>query len=170
MRFRWPYLVALLLTGLVVAGRFAAPPLAAKWEARQERLHLAAFVRDNPAAKNLGHLRVPEGMRDDCPGPDPMPVGYRVGLCWTSETIPARAASKATQETLIGAGATGVKERCKARPRYVICRVDARLAGQAVGAFIGPQVSSLPMNPRGSSVEVSIFPSMIPDVRIPDAG
>jgi hypothetical protein len=157
MRFRWPYLVALLLTGLVVAGRFAAPPLAEKWEARKERLAMAAFVRDNPAGKVLDRVAVPDGLHDDCPGPTEMPHGFRAGLCWTGATIPARAANSATQRSLIEAGATGVTGRCWTRKTFVMCRVDAQLAGQAVVALIGPQLSPPPMNPRGSSVSVSLL-------------
>jgi hypothetical protein len=156
MRLRWPYLVALLLTGLVVAGRFAAPPLAEKWEARKERLAMAAFVRDNPAGKVFDRVAVPEGLHEDCPGPE-MPHGFRATLCWTGAAIPARAASTATQRSLIEAGATAVTERCETRKTFVICHVDAQLAGQAVWALIGPQLSPPPMNPRGSSVSVIIL-------------
>jgi hypothetical protein len=158
MRFRWPYLVALLLTGLVVAGRFAAPPLAEKWEARKERLAMAAFVRDNPAGKVLDRVAVPDGLHENCPGPE-MPQGFRAALCWSGATIPARAASTATQRSLIEAGATGVTERCETRRTFVFCRIDAQLAGQKVGAIIGPQFSPPPMNPRGSNVSVNIFPA-----------
>jgi len=157
MRLRWPYLVALLLTGLVLAGRFAAPPLADKWEARKERLAIAAFARDNPAGKGLDRVAVPDGFHDDCPRPTEMPHGFRATLCWTGATIPARAASTATRRGLIKAGATGVTERCVPRKTFVVCHVDAQFAGQAVEALIGPQLSPPPMNPRGSSVSVSLL-------------
>jgi hypothetical protein len=114
----------------------------------------------------LDRLAVPDGLHDDCPaGLTELSRGFRTGLCWTSETLPSRVASKATQQSLIDAGATEVTERCKTHKTFVVCRVDARLAGQAVGAFIGPQVSPPPMNPRGSSVSVSILTDILPDVR-----
>jgi hypothetical protein len=168
MRSRWPVLVVLLLVGLVGAGGFAAQPLADLWSARQARQAVADFSRDNPAAKHLDRLAVPTGLLD-CSGRRGTIGAVHRSICWSGDLEP-RAASAAVRLALIEVGARQVAERCRTlKDTYVICRIDARLAGQPVAASIGPRVetsspaeSSSP--PPASAEDPQGGPTSPPDV------
>jgi hypothetical protein len=194
MRSRWPVLVALLVVGLVVGWGFAARPLADRWSARQAEQRAVEFSRDNPAVKHFDRLTIPTGLLN-CGASKEQTTIRNPGsgsICWAGDLDP-RDASAGVRVALTAVGARQVTEHCRTlKHTFVVCRIDARLGGQPVAAFIGPRtVSSSPAgagnppapsadDPRdgpaspsdvprtwdGSQVSLSIYPALIPDVPV----
>jgi hypothetical protein len=147
----------------------------------------AEFSSDNPAAKYLDRLTVPTGLLDCSGGPGTTGAVHRL-TCWSGDLEP-RDASAATRLALMAVGARQLTEHCRAlRQTFVVCRIDAKLGGQPVAAFIDPREettspshssspptpgaedpqgapaspSAVPRTWAGSQVSLSVFTDMIP--------